>query len=321
MRTGGQSEAIPEPGRRIGSQLQCRDAPAPTGQRAARILARVTIAQPAGFGPSQQVTVIKVDHAQQVVAVTGQITHACRQGRAVLVHALFVARAGGTRPLEALVILAQNDIDHACDRVGTVNGRSAVFQHFDPLNCGVRNAVQVDKSVLQVLCKAIVGHATAVNQDQRSFLSQAAQRDAGRARRKAVGEGLVEAIARIARQIAKDFTDRQLARFFDVFAGNDLHWGWGFGVNSFDVRAGHLNFFNFLRRRRWCLGKSQWGHHQRCQQCLGQSFHIGASHLSLFWLHNVSHSRDWWHGLTPTVTHCYKLADSSAIMLHFDENP
>jgi hypothetical protein len=46
--------------------------------------------------------------------------------------------------LHTLEVVAQNDVDDAADRVGTIDGRGAVRQNFDPLDGLERDHVQVD---------------------------------------------------------------------------------------------------------------------------------------------------------------------------------
>ena len=49
--------------------------------------------------------------------------------------------------LHAAVVVPQLDIDHARDGVRAVSARGAVFQNFNALNRGLRNRVEIDKSL------------------------------------------------------------------------------------------------------------------------------------------------------------------------------
>src|SRR5690606_6880712 len=95
-------------------------------------------------------------------------------------RALFQVAAGDFGLLQAVThfnaveVLAQDDVDHAADRVGTVHGRSAVGQDLDALDRGQRNRVDVGT--------ARGGHrrgrgTTAVDQHQGAARTQATQVD------------------------------------------------------------------------------------------------------------------------------------------------
>ena len=48
---------------------------------------------------------------------------------------------------DALVVLAQDDVNHAADRVGAVDGRSAVGEDLDAFNGRQRDNVEVNRLV------------------------------------------------------------------------------------------------------------------------------------------------------------------------------
>ena len=66
----------------------------------------------------------------------------------------------------ALEILAQDDVDHAGDGVGTVDGRGAILEDFDALDGGGGNGVDVGEVLLGAVGQAVFGDALAVDQDQ-----------------------------------------------------------------------------------------------------------------------------------------------------------
>jgi hypothetical protein len=64
--------------------------------------------------------------------------------------------------LEALVVALQDEVDHAADRVGTVDRRGAVAQDLDPVDGVERNRVQVDRGALE----RVVDDPPAVEENQ-----------------------------------------------------------------------------------------------------------------------------------------------------------
>ena len=61
----------------------------------------------------------------------------------------------------------QDNVDHTADRVGTVNGGSAVLQHIDTIHDRERNSVQIHKPALAVISQRIISSAQTVDQHQR----------------------------------------------------------------------------------------------------------------------------------------------------------
>jgi hypothetical protein len=78
-----------------------------------------------------------------------------------------------------------DEVDHAADRVGAVDRRSAVLQHFDALDRRHRDRIQVDRRALH----AVGRHAAAVQQDQGRVGALAAQVGRARAVVAALGAG------------------------------------------------------------------------------------------------------------------------------------
>ncbi len=76
--------------------------------------------------------------------------------------------------LGALVVLAHDEVDDAADGVGTVHRGRAVLQHFDSLDHGRRNRVDVRCALGRIL-----HHAVPVDQDQGALDAEAAQRNRG----------------------------------------------------------------------------------------------------------------------------------------------
>src|SRR5690606_34880468 len=103
---------------------------------------------------------VVVGHAgDQVTAVAGD---AHDGGTFLGLAALALGLADAQGDLDAAEVLAGDDVDHAADRVGAVDGRGAVGQDLDALHRSQRDRVQV---------LALAHHrggrgATAVDQDQ-----------------------------------------------------------------------------------------------------------------------------------------------------------
>ena len=72
--------------------------------------------------------------------------------------------------------LLGDDVDHAGDRIGAVDGRSAVLEHFHALDQRHRNHVQIDRAVG---AGAAVDDAAAIEQHQGAVDAQPAQVDLG----------------------------------------------------------------------------------------------------------------------------------------------
>ncbi len=182
-----------------------------------------------------------VGDQHRVEAVLGEVAPAGDDVGADLVAVAPLGHAVARRHFGALEIAAQDDVDHAGDRVGAVDRRGAVGQHLDALDRAERDRVQVDEREVDVLREAVVGDAPAVDQHQRRVLAEVAQADAGGARREAVGELVVEREAALLRQRAQHFRHRGLAALLDVLAREHGDGCGAFGVDPLDVRAGDLD--------------------------------------------------------------------------------
>src|SRR3546814_3287586 len=71
-----------------------------------------------------------------------------------------------------LEVLAQDQVDHAADRVGAVDRRGAVGEHFDALDSGQRDGVEVGTGAGG---ERRLRGAVAVDQDQGALAAEAAQ--------------------------------------------------------------------------------------------------------------------------------------------------
>ena len=144
----------------------------------------------------------------------------------------------------AFEVLAQDEVDHAADRVGAVDRGGTVGQHFDALDRQHRDRVQVG-SFANVWC---LGHATAIHQHQGTARTQAAQvgfREALRAAaalRAEVAEGRK-------RQRTNELGDGDRARGFELLTVDDRDRQRAFGIRTLDARTRDLDALGILRHR------------------------------------------------------------------------
>jgi len=189
-----------------------------------------------------------IDRAHDVELVLGQVAPAGGHVGTVLGA---TAVGGGTvhaADFDALIVLAQDDVDHAGDRVGSVNGRGAVLEDVDALDCSDRDAVQVDEGLVDVLREAVAGDAAAVEQHQHRVDAEASQRDRRRARRKAVA-----GVHRFSERAPADhgqryqhFGQRRRATALDCRAVDDYHRVDRLHVDPRNVGAGDLDPLELL---------------------------------------------------------------------------
>ncbi|MCY4015461.1 MAG: hypothetical protein OXG82_22455 [Gammaproteobacteria bacterium] len=87
----------------------------------------------------------------------------------------FLRRHGGADlELRTVVVVAENDVHHAAERVGAINGGSAVGEDLHAVDGDQRNGVQVHG---RRTGERIARHAPTVDQDGRAIRAQAAQVD------------------------------------------------------------------------------------------------------------------------------------------------
>ena len=231
----------------------------------------------AAVGQAQAVLLVPVEGREDVVLVLGQVADAVGEAGAVLVAVALVRRARRRVGVEADVLGLEDDVDHARDGVGAVDGRGAVLQHFDPLDGVERDLVQVDERPLAVVGEAVGGEPAAVQQHQRGAHAQAAHRHARGAGREAVGEAFGNRAVVVDRQHADDFGNRRQAGTVDFLARDHLDRRRGLGVDAADVRARHLD-------------RNVGGLRVREQQCASNAEHAGecGRNLPLLECHDVN---------------------------------
>ena len=87
---------------------------------------------------------IGADAADQMVREGIQITESANDVGGIDAAAPIMGDIEIGRSGKALVFVAGDEVDDATDGVGTVNGGSAIAQHFNALDGGEGNRVQVD---------------------------------------------------------------------------------------------------------------------------------------------------------------------------------
>jgi hypothetical protein len=162
---------------------------------------------------------------QQVEAFFLEVAEAAGDRHAADFSAARFGHVGERLGFEALVVLAQDKVDHAADRIGAVGRGSAVFENFDTIDRCHRDRVQVDRRTLH----AVGCDTAAVEQHQRAVRPLAAEIGRGRSIVAALGAGRdVGVRCQIIRTVAVDVQrrDNLLGRnktlFFKLPARDDL---------------------------------------------------------------------------------------------------
>ena len=220
---------------------------------------------------------------EDVVAVFFQVAETGQQA-----HRRLLADAGIERLLvvgagaDALEALAGNDIDHAGQRIGTVDGRGAVLDHFDTLDHIGRNRIEVDKRFLATIGKSIVRDALAIDQHQRRALAQAAHGSARGAACKAARLAVVAQGAAIERgQRIEDLAHGIGAGGLDFVTAHDRDRRRRLGVHALDIGTGDFHALH----GRLCdvLRVAARGDGAQCKKyCLAQGVQLGLLQVHFF---------------------------------------
>jgi hypothetical protein len=184
------------------------------------------------------------ERAHDVEAVRIQVAPAGRGGEAIDLAALLLGHVAENGQLQALVVPARDEVDHAADGVRAVDGRGAVQQDLDAVERRHRDLVQVDHAAVQ----AVGRDPAAVQQDEGGVGALVAQvRRAGpvvapgRARHDVrVGGQVVEAV-RVGRELHDQLLGRGDAALLQLLARDDLQRGSALLGDTPDVGAGDLD--------------------------------------------------------------------------------
>jgi len=193
------------------------------------------------------VLVMPIECDVKVITVAAQIAHApdagCMLGGSVTVLGR-AALDGEFGPDEGLF---QFDVHHARDRVGTVHGRCAVFEHFNRFDRIDRDRRHIDEAAFPVVAQRVGDHALSVNQGQRVAHRQTAQRDAASAGRECLTEALIQRARSVRRQSTQHIRHVRVARVLQINGSNDLHRTRRLRVGALDQGSGDDDFLKFVR--------------------------------------------------------------------------
>ena len=230
--------------------------------------ARLETVGKAALVRAELVVIVDRQAHHDVITIFFQVAVAGQQGGAAVHAAARFGGIGGGRRFHAVVIGFQNEVDHAADGVGTVDGRRAVFQNFHARNGAHRNRVQVDR----LAAGAVGGDAAPVQQHQGAVRSQAAQRSERRAATDPVGIGAKYVIAgghivgtgAVRRDGRQQLLGAGNALLFDLVVGDHLHRQRAFLGDALDTAARHFDPLYRLRRRFLRHGRAS--HPYQCHQ-------------------------------------------------------
>jgi len=196
------------------------------GRAAARVAAELV----AGEHDAARV-VGRAEH--QIAALAG----GTEQERSLLgVAAGDIGRSPAEAQFGAVEILAQDDVDHATDGVGTVQRGGAVGQHLDALHRRHRDGVEVGIAAQ----RRRVRRAAAIDQHQSAVRADAAQVDVGYALG-AAARARAEVAERGERGIAQHIGHRDMAAGVDRGAVDHGDRHRALDVGALDARAGDFD--------------------------------------------------------------------------------
>nr|GEZ41350.1 hypothetical protein [Tanacetum cinerariifolium] len=189
---------------------------------------------------------VVVEHAHDVEAVFVQVAKA-PAGTRVLAGAATAGGRGVAAEAQGAVgqRLFGDEVDDTANGVRAIQRRCAVAQHFDAVDGGERNHVQVDGTAIgrADAGQGVVGQTAAVEQDQRLVGTDAAHVGVGRA----AGRGADRACAVHHRLTAGDALDHLFggghALLFQLFGAQNGHRHCGFRVSPTHRGAGDFHAF------------------------------------------------------------------------------
>src|SRR5258708_7552590 len=197
----------------------------------------------------QRILLSVVEGHRRIEAVLGQVAPTEQGIGAPTPAARMLGEVGVSGSLSPLVVLAQDEVDDAADRIAAVDGGRAVLQHLDALDGCDRAVIDVDGGAVGE--GSARAHAPAVDQHQGPLGAQAPQRNAGDATGGCTGCGCHHAVAVALQRHSEplqELLDVGRAGGLDLLSGDDLHRKCGLGVDASDARAGDLDAFDGLLR-------------------------------------------------------------------------
>src|SRR5688572_6869018 len=215
-------------------------------RRVVQVLGEDAAAREVALAAAQPVVLAVIERDGGVEALLGEIAEAEQGVGAPAATAGLLGDCAVDRGFAADVVLAQDEVDHAGDRIGAVDRGGAFLQHLDALDRRDRDVVDVDgRAVGQ---SPAGSDALAVDQDQGALRAQAAQRYAGNAASARAGRRRLHAVAVALQrdvQALQELLDVRGAGSFDFFARDDLDRQGGFGVDA--SQRGTGDFYPFYR--------------------------------------------------------------------------
>src|SRR5205807_412072 len=109
----------------------------------------------------QRVFFSNVQNQRGAKALGGHIAPPNERVCSSALGARMLRELGVDRGLASGVILAQNEVDDAADRIAAVDGGGSVLEHFDTLDCRGGNVIDVDRGAVGE--SAARAHALAIN--------------------------------------------------------------------------------------------------------------------------------------------------------------
>src|SRR6266487_1088197 len=161
------------------------------------------------------------------------------------------------------IIFIELDVDNAGNRIRPVGGRRAIFQNFDALNGGKRNAIQIDESAAAGRVRWKRRYTTTIDENECGANVETTQRDTGRPRRTALGRPVVcnRHTARACNwQILEQLFSVALTGLVDQVAVQVQNRIGAHFLGRRNIRTGHNHAFDFRLR---ASGRSRAGRRWR----------------------------------------------------------
>ncbi len=194
----------------------------------------------------QRLLLAVVEGTEHVPALRCQVAVAAEQAADVDLAATFLRNLHLAANTDALVLLARDVVDHACDRVRAVGRGRAVLQYLDPLKRGRRHRVEVDRD----RAVRVVDDALAIEQHQRPLRPQRAQAGVRRATVvPADRTGSDRASGVVLRDRSQHLFGVGDTRALQFRGADARHWQRHFTFNPLDQRARHFDAVQRLSRR------------------------------------------------------------------------
>src|SRR5207247_7912376 len=118
---------------------------------------------PFPLGAAESLVVVERKRLHDVKMLPVQVAEAANDRVAEDVAPALLGDIGSGRGGQALVIVFQDEVDHATNCIRPVGSGSAILEYFDALNRSERNLIQIDDAAIQ----SVRGDAATVEENQR----------------------------------------------------------------------------------------------------------------------------------------------------------